>query len=151
MAAKLIITRGLPACGKSTFAEDFRVSYEALGLPCRVVTMDDIRTAIGAKFDDGDESIVQSVRDYTIREYLKKGYTVISADTNLAPHTFARIHGIAEWLCSEGTQVEIDVFDMTDVPLDVCLERNNQRWVRGDCKVPNQAIVKMHEKYLAKA
>lgn len=147
MPAKLIITRGLPGCGKSTRANEYAMEHaQDESEIVRVVTMDDIRVAVGAVFELGDESIVQSIRDFTIRAYLTKGYTVISADTNLAPRTFQHVTGLANFL-----EAPVEVWDMTDVPLQTCLDRNAERWLNGDRKVPNQAIVKMHEKYLAKA
>lgn len=145
MAAKLIITRGLPASGKSTKAASY-AAHPANEGKVRVVTMDDIRVAIGAQFEAGDEHIVQSVRDFTIREFLKKGYTVISADTNLNPKTFQRIDLIAD-----GLGVETEVWDFTDVPLSTCLTRNFERRQAGDLKVPNTAIIEMHERYIKKS
>lgn len=144
MAAKLIITQGLPASGKSTWAKEKKAELEAKGQKCRIVTMDDIREAIGAVFEDGDENIVQGIRNYTINKYLLRGYTVISADTNLHPRTLEQIKQLA---VEDGWEIQ----PFTHVPLDTCLSRNQVRWLQGDCKVPNQAIVKMHERYLAGA
>lgn len=148
MSAKLIITRGLPGCGKSTRAQAYLMEAAQRDEAARVVEMDRIREAIGSIFEAGDELIVQSIRDFTIREYLERGYTVISADTNLAPYTFDRVRSQASKV---NVVVEVEYWDMTDVPLQTCLDRNAERWLNGDRKVPNQAIVKMHEKYLAKA
>jgi predicted kinase len=137
---KLIITRGLPASGKSTWAEDLRrLAPNAV----RVVTMDDIRSASGAVFEAGDEPLVQVIRDTAIRQYLAKGYTVISADTNLHQYTFTRVRQLGR-----DAGVEVIVQDFTGVSLHTCLRRNQDRWLAGDHKVPDQAIIDMHEKYI---
>lgn len=144
MAGKLIITRGLPGSGKSTWADIYATRSENYDTT-RIVTMDDIRKAIGAQFAAGDESIVQSVRDFTIRQYLARGYTVISADTNLNPRTLQHIKDLAFQVMPD---IPVEIQDFTDVPLDTCLERNRRRWAMGDCKVPDAAIIEMHDKFL---
>ena len=149
--AKLTITRGLPASGKSTWAEEVRsADPDAV----RVVTMDDIRVAIGSRFDQGDESIVQSIRDFTIERYLEKGYHVISADTNLPDRVVNRLVQIAERSVDEGVRrcryltVPVEIKDFRDVPLEICLERNLERWYSGDRKVPDEAIISMHDRFV---
>ena len=146
---KLIITRGLPGCGKSTRALDYATRSENYDMT-RIVTLDDIRAALDTRFAAGDEPIAQSVRDFTIRRFLEKGYTVISADTNLNESVVNRLYNIASSVQAQtGIEIEVVEWDMTDVPLEVCLERNRVRWENGDFKVPDQAIIKMYEQYLA--
>jgi predicted kinase len=147
MAGKLIITRGLPASGKSTWAAQYAEEAAQMDEAVRIVTMDDIRTAIGAIFDAGDEPVVQSVRDYTIGQYLRMGYTVISADTNLNKKTFERIERIGLSARAD----EIVVQDFTDVPLETCIARNMKRQEQGDFKVPHFVIEEMHERYIKKS
>lgn len=151
MAGKLIITRGLPGSGKSTWAAAYAEEAAQRDEAVRIVTMDDIRAAIGAIFEAGDESIVQSVRDFTIREYLKMGYTVISADTNLNGSVLMRLYNIASRVTAFlelDTPIPVFEQDFTDVPLQVCLNRNQVRWNNGDRKVPNEAIESMYNRFL---
>lgn len=138
MAAKLIITVGLPCSGKSTWA----ANDIGRGYADRNVCMDDIRAFINAEFPD-DEGLVRSLRDTMIDNFLARGLTVISSDTNLSPKTQKRLREIAQ-----RHQADISTMYFTDVPLETCLERNAVRWANGDFKVPDQAIVKMHEQYL---
>lgn len=148
MAAKLTITRGLPASGKSTWAEEQRRA-DPEGV--RVVTLDDIRAAIGSSFEQGDEPIAQGIRDYTIRRYLEKGYHVISADTNLPERTVTRMKAICAQVDGpvlSGEWVVLEIKDFRDVPLEVCLARNTTRQVLGDYKVPHEAIESMHERFI---
>lgn len=140
MAAKLTITRGLPASGKSTWAEEQR---KADPENVRVVTLDDIRAAIGSSFEQGDEPIAQGIRDYTIRRYLEKGYHVISADTNLPERTVRKLSDIA-WNLNLHTEIQ----DFRDVPVELCLARNTTRHTLGDFKVPHEAIESMYDRFI---
>ena len=141
MSAKLTITVGLPASGKSTWAETVRVNNPD---GVRVVCRDDIREFLHANFEQGDERVVVAVRDTAIRGFLDKGYHVVSADTNLDAKTRKRLRSIADYA---GADFEIQ--DFRDVPLEVCLTRNTERHERGDLKVPNTAIVDMHSRFVA--
>jgi hypothetical protein len=150
--AKLTITRGLPASGKSTWAEDVRSADPE---NVRVVTMDDIRVAIGSSFEQGDEPIVQSIRDFTIRRYLEKGYHVISADTNLpersVKHFYRLVAGVEETLDIPLGEIDVQTKDFRDVDLHTCLARNTLRHTLGDMKVPHESIVSMHERFIKNA
>lgn len=150
MAGKLIITRGLPGSGKSTWADIYATRSENYDTT-RVVTLDDIRKALDLRHQNGDEPIAQSVRDFLIRRFLEKGYTVISADTNLNEGVVNRLYNIAANVTAQlslDTPIEVEEQDFRDVPLATCLERNKRRWAMGDCKVPDEAIRQMHERYL---
>ncbi|TXH43265.1 MAG: hypothetical protein E6Q97_34345 [Desulfurellales bacterium] len=143
--AKLTITRGLPASGKSTWAEAQRLADPT---NTRVVTLDDIRAAIGSSFEQGDEPLAQGIRDYTIRKYLEKGYHVISADTNLPERVVGHLRKLAVQAETAEVGIPVEIKDFRDVPLETCLERNNDRHARGDFKVPNEAIVSMYERFI---
>ena len=150
MAGKLIITRGLPGSGKSTWADIYATRSENYDTT-RIVTLDDIRKALDLRYENGDEPIAQSVRDFLIRSFLEKGYTVISADTNLNESVVNRLYNIASRVTAYlelDTPIPVIEQDFTDVPLETCLERNRRRWAMGDCKVPDDAIVSMHERYI---
>lgn len=114
--------------------------------------MDDIRSAIGAVFDDGDEPIVQSIRDYTIRRYLERGYHVISADTNLPERVVKRLRKLAELAAEDAdkpySEIEVVEQDFRNVSLTVCLARNHDRHARGDFKVPQEAIESMYSRFI---
>lgn len=140
MTGHLIITRGLPCSGKSTWA----ANHVDRGDADRIVCMDDIRVFLNAEFPN-DEGLVKDMRDLMIRNYLSRGLRVVSSDTNLSPKALNRLIQIAE-----SQHVGWEIEDFTHVPLKTCLERNDERWRNGDFKVPNQAIVKMYDTYLAK-
>lgn len=130
----LTITIGLPASGKSTWAECLRSAFPDR---VRIVNRDDIRAMTGARFEDGDEPSVARIRDEIIDEFLVHGYDVICSDTNISPKVRRRLAGLAKHRKADYTET---VFN---TPLDVCLARNAARWEAGDCKVPDTAIIAM--------
>lgn len=145
MAGKLIMTKGLPASGKSTWAseqlkhDEFRRDAGAHTLV--VVTKDDIRNELFKKDWNFDkEKEVLRIRDFRISEALSKGLTVISADTNLAPKHETRLREIAK---KYKAVFEIKD-DFLDVPLHVCIERDKGR----DDSVGEKVIKEMAEQFL---
>lgn len=136
----LTITIGLPGSGKSTWGETLRMSHPDR---VRIVNRDDIRAANGTRFEDGDEDYVAQVRDFMVDRLLVVGYDVICTDTNLSPKVRRRLAQVAKT-----RKAEVIETSFLHVPLDVCIERNNVRWARGDTKVPNSAIVRMYEDFV---
>jgi len=137
----LTITIGLPGSGKSTWGEQMRQKYPDR---IRIVNCDDIRASNGTQHAQGDQGYVVKVRDYMIDELLKLGYDVICTDTNVSPKTRRRLAQIAKHRKSEFIETSF-----LHVPLQTCLDRNTVRWQNGDRKVPNSAIVSMHEEFTA--
>jgi len=133
----LTVTVGLPASGKSTWGAQMLADHPDR---VRIVNRDDIRAILGTRFDDGDEPVVARIRDFMVDELLKLGYDVISTDTNLSPKVRRRLSQIAKTRKAEYTETSF-----LHVPLETCLERNMDRWVAGDRKVPDSAIRRMHD------
>lgn len=129
--AKIILTKGLPASGKSTFSK--KVVEESGGRMIRV-NKDEIRSMLGGELK---ESLVVNIRDSVIRNALDKGFDVIVDDTNLNP-----IHEISiREKFGHVADVEIVYFD---VPLEVCLHRNALR----ANPVPENFIHSQYKKYV---
>jgi len=137
----LLITRGLPGCGKTTFARE----WVAADREHRArVNRADIR----AMLDHGEfvkgvtEPRVLAARDAAILSLLAKGVDAICDDTNLPQRTARDLAKLAK-----RSGAEFTVIDLTDVPLETCLKRNAGR---GDKHpVPEEAIRDMHARYLA--
>jgi len=133
---KMIICKGLPASGKSTFAKDL-VAKDA-GIVR--VNRDEIRTMVhNDKWSQSREKTTVAVRDAAIKAAFDAGLSVISDDTNLAPSVEAGLRAIAK---TYGAQVEIK--DFTDVPLKTCIERDMKR----ERTVGKKVIVDMYDKYI---
>lgn len=119
--AKLIITRGLQGSGKTTRAK----AWVAEDPTHRArVNRDDLRRMVHNGFWDGDntEKLIVRLRDTMIRTALKMGQDVVSDDTNLPSRTVRDLIKLAEL-----SGAEYEIWDMTDVPVEVCIERDAQR------------------------
>ncbi len=136
--ALLVICRGLPASGKSTFALE-QVAKRP-GQTIRV-NRDDIRASVhgGGKWSKGKEKITTVIRDAMIHEGLTSGLTVISDDTNLAPHVVEHLKTLAK---ANGANVEIK--DFTDVTPEECIKRDLAR----DRTVGAEVIMRMFNDHL---
>lgn len=144
--AKLIIARGLPASGKSTYARAW-VAED----PVRRarVNRDDLRAMahnsafiVQTDSQPGTERAIQAARDAAITALLKRGMDVVSDDTNLVSRTVRDLRRLAVL-----AGAEFEIVDLTDVPLDECLRRNALR--EGVARVPEDRIRDMHARYIA--
>ena len=118
--AKLIMTRGLPASGKSTFAREQVAKGQGR---TKAVTKDDLRAMLDdGKFSREREKFVEEVQRLIIEAGLNRGYTMIAADTNLAPRQEERLRDMGK-----GIYTEFVVQDFTDVPLEECIKRDQNR------------------------
>jgi predicted kinase len=128
---KIILTYGLPASGKTTWAEQFAIENNYTNI-CK----DDIRLANPTY----KEKKVIIERDLKTRESLSSGKSAIWSDTNLNP-----IHKkMAEEIAKE-FNATVEIKDFSDVPLEECLKRDIHRGVKA---VGDQVIKKMYYEYL---
>lgn len=136
----LVITRGLPGCGKTTHAR----AWVAEDREHRArVNRDDIRSML----DDGTwvkgitEARVLAARDALILGLLSKGLDVICDDTNLPQRTARDLARLAK-----RARAGFEVVDLTGVPWAECIQRDA---ARADKKpVGGPVIVDMYERYL---
>ena len=121
---KLIIAKGLPASGKSSWADEYIKENPNF----IKVEKDQIRKN-GELFKDGkyvhkrgDEAIVLKERDRLIREALRQGKSVISSDTNLVQKHITQLTNIAKQ-----NKAKVEVKSFLDVPLKELIERDQKR------------------------
>lgn len=137
---KVIICKGLPASGKSTWA---REQCERAGF--KRINKDDLRRMLdNGQFSRANEKTVEESRDALLLELLGEQHNVIIDDTNFDPRHEARIREVARLV--KGVDVEVKFFD---VPLHECLARNALR-TEAEGKVPPSVIKNMHRKWLWK-
>lgn len=138
----LIITKGLPGCGKSTWAKKCVLEDEAVGLKTVRVNRDSIRSML--HFDlwsKENEKLTVIARNTLISTLLAHKVNVICDDTNLDPSVVAELTVIGR------SHKHAVVFkDFTDVPLHVCIDRDANR--EGKARVGAKVILDMHAKYL---
>lgn len=138
----LIITTGLPASGKTTWAEQYQKDHPNTVIVCK----DDIRAEFektGWTWSPENEKAVIKERDKRIAFGLVQSpdACVISADTNFGKHV-ERLENLAK---NVGASVEMK--DFTSVPVEVCVTRDAKR-VKP---VGEQVIRDMYEKYVESA
>lgn len=138
--AKLTITIGLAGCGKSFWARAQKEANPAIVL----VEKDTIRAAFEekgwARSRDNEKDVLKE-RDKQIVFALMEGKDVIESSTNLALKHQNRLRQIAIQ-CMAGFELK----DFTDVPVEVCIERDNARV--GKARVGRDVIVQMAKTYL---
>jgi len=135
MPSKLIMTKGLPGSGKSTWAKQM---VEESGF--KRVNKDDLRAMIdGGKWSKANEKFILNIRDRIVQHALLARHNIIVDDTNLHPKHEENLRAEAK---SNGAEFKIK--DFTDVPLQTCIERDLLRQV----SVGKDVILKMHREFL---
>jgi tRNA uridine 5-carbamoylmethylation protein Kti12 len=134
--AIIYASKGLPGCGKTTAARKVIENDPAIVRANR----DDIRFMMFGKYWGVDEDAVTFVQYSIIDAALRAGKDVYVDDTNLSPIAQENLLNAARAV--EGTQ--IIWHDHTDVPLCVCIERDDGR----ERKVGPEVIRSMWERYL---
>ncbi len=133
---RLLITRGLPASGKTTFAHKLQPQVVR-------VNRDDLRRMLhGSRlFSQWSEGQVTHAQRAAVEALLRAHADVIVDDTNLRART---VKDWAELAARFGASFE--VHDFTDVPLEECLRRDAERDAQD--RVGEDALRRMHERYL---
>jgi predicted kinase len=142
---ELLILRGLPASGKSTFAkawvEEDRKRRARVNRDLFRQMLDD-----GIYVSGVTEGRVIDAEHGAIQRLLKKGVSVIVDDTNLPRRTVRDLARIAAGLSNPGQLVKWSLADhFLEVPLEVCIERDAKRLH----SVGETVIRDMHARYIA--
>lgn len=115
---KLIITKGLPASGKSTWAKKMVDDHKY-----KRINRDSLREMIdNGKWSGKNEKRIVDAEERLAELYLESGCNVIIDDTNLSPSIIEHWENFA---IDGGYNFEIKNF--TDVPLDECIRRDQKR------------------------
>lgn len=145
--SRLLIARGLPASGKSTFATEW--VREDLANRVRI-NRDTLRTMMHAgEFIKGvTEAEILKARNALIETFLKAGKDVVVDDTNLPHRTVKELVRLA---VKRGAAWEI--VDFTGVDVEECVQRDRHRadWSDpgySDGYVGEEVIRDMHNRFL---
>jgi predicted kinase len=134
----LIMTKGLPGSGKSTWAKEY-VLKSAPGSVVRV-NKDDLRMMLHAdRWKAKTEDDIVRARDALVETFLLRGESVIVDDTNFNPVHERRLRVLAE---RHGAQFEIE--DFTHVPLHTCIVRDLKR----EKSVGTEVIRRLYDQYV---
>lgn len=135
----VILLKGLPACGKSTWAKE---QIQANPGRYKRISKDDLRAMLDNNvWSKHNEQFILKVRDALILAALQEGFHVLVDDTNLHPKHLTTIRELVKG------QATVEVQDFTHVPLEVCLERDRHR----QNYVGEQAIRAMYRDFLQPA
>ena len=131
--ASLEIVRGVPGCGKSTYAATTGKS---------VINRDSIRKMLFGSEDafGVDEELVTEIQNTLLKHYLSKDYDVIVDNTNIE---WQHVKALAAIAHQYGADVKITVLD---VGLEEALRRNADRATLGGRFVPVSVIENMYER-----
>lgn len=137
----LIITRGLPACGKSTAAAAW-VGHDP---QWRVrINRDDLRRMGHGGYlgSDAQEAIISGIQLNGVRAALAHGTDVVADDTNLPEVSVRMFAGIAQQM-----DADFEIWDFRNVPLEVCIARDAARDALD--RVGEQVIRDKYDKHIA--
>lgn len=137
MNNKLLMLKGLPSSGKSTFCKE-----ELIPKGWKRVNKDELRAMIDdSKHSKSNEKEIIEARDLIIIHFLDNNYNVVVDDTNFSPIHAETLAEIAEHCDAEFEE------KFFDVPLGECIDRDSKR---GDKSVGADVINKMYERYIYK-
>ncbi|MGH1383790.1 AAA family ATPase [Kordia sp.] len=136
---KIIILKGIPASGKSTYAK--KLIADSPGMYKRI-NRDSLRAMLdNGHFSKGNEKFIKRTRDFLIKEALIHGKHVIVDDTNLDKSNLERIQQIAAAYREEtGHQVKVEEKIM-EIDVDEAIARDAKR----ENPVGREVILKMHK------
>ena len=130
---KLLMLRGLPGSGKTTFARQLVDDGWVR------VNKDDLRKMLhNSVFSKANEAFILSLRDEIIIRALVNGKNVVVDDTNLDPKYAIQLESIALEFLSDYEE------KFFDTPVEECVRRNYLR----DEQVPEKVIWDMYHRYL---
>lgn len=123
-----LILRGLPGCGKSTFAKQLVTENPG---KWKRINKDDMRAMLdGVEWDRRGEYLLAKICEDMAWKCLWTGYNVVSDNTNLNPDhiksAMKLINQAREVEKMEPTQFQLKVLDFV-TPIEVCIERDALR------------------------
>lgn len=138
---KMILTRGLPGSGKSTWAENL-VAQDSTYVRAN---RDSLRLMMYGKpvLSSTQETYVTVAQHGMVENALKAGLNVVVDDTNFFPRGVRNLLKIAQKY-----DTEVEFKDFTDVPVEVCIARDQARGIKGGAWVGYDVIQRMHDRYL---
>lgn len=138
---KIIICRGLPGSGKTTWAKNY-IKQNVFSNIIRV-NRDDIRKMFGISYNEFAERFVKEIEKDVITKALNAGYDVIVDDTNIYPSGAELIKKAIEESVFETVPIQFQNF--FDTPIETCLERQESR--NEDERVPEQRLRQFYDYY----
>lgn len=151
-ARTLYVFRGLPGSGKTTRALEMLATAAACGYRLARVNRDCLRDQLhpGAYQGERTERAVTVAQRAQVWALLRSGWSVVVDDTNLRTDRLRALRWIA-WFA----RANVQIIDLTGVPLEECIARDAQRPVTypdgpWDGAQTTEAVIRdMHSRHLA--
>ena len=132
----LIILKGLPASGKTTWSKN-KIDKNP-GMYKRI-NKDDLRSMMdNGKYSKHNEQLILDIRDYMIVKSLGMGFHVIVDDTNLHSKHEDRIKRLVSNLAT------VKIKDFTNIPPEICIKRDLKR----SNSVGKDVIMNMYNQFI---
>lgn len=138
---KIIICRGLPGSGKTTWAKDY--VQRNIFNPAVRVNRDDIRKMLAITYNTLTEEFVKGMERDMITNALNFGFDVVVDDTNIYTSAAELIVAAIEQSSWETVRVEFKSF--FDTPIETCEDRQMERSPQE--RVPDYRIRQLMDYY----
>lgn len=135
--SKIIALQGVPASGKTTWANEFVKNKK----DWVIVSRDAIREASGNYWVPEREDYITKVEFSQIKTALEENLNVIIDDTNLNPKTIEKLKNLAE-----ECKVEIE-FKLFKISYEEALARDEERRKKGKRAVGKQTLRSFFKRY----
>lgn len=137
---KIILVRGIPASGKSTWARKWaEEDPEHRVRICR----DDIRRGLGKYWVVSRETLVRRIKECSIYQSLDLDYDIVIDDMNLNQSDVESVQKIARLY----PNCKVEFKDFLDVPLSECIKRDKERENPIGAGIITSIFNKYKEKY----
>lgn len=128
---KVIMMKGLPGSGKSTYSKQLIKDYPG---QYKRISKDDLRNMLdNGRWSKANEKLILALRDIILSRAMIEGFSVIIDDTNLAPKHEEHIRQLvearnkAEKLNETKVQHSFEIKDFNDISLEECIKRDQKR------------------------
>lgn len=137
---ELIITRGLPGSGKSTYASEYVATHKNFvhiekDIIRREIFKDDWQNHV---LNRDSEIIILHVQFERIIKYLREGKNIIVANTHLDDRYLPVFYEL-----SHSLNLKLTIKDLRDVPLQVCIDRDAKRNIKSMLSISS-----LYDKYI---
>lgn len=141
---KIIITKGLPGSGKSTWAKKFARQHHTF----KRINRDDLRAMIDdSEWSEGKEKFIREARNTLLLLAIQDGYSVILDETFLIPKAQNEIYElIQEIVATFDIDIDVTVKEF-DTSVEECIKRDALRV--GKARVGEAVIRNFYNKYVA--
>lgn len=137
---EVVILRGPPASGKTTYAKKWVTVTPNRGR----VSRDDIRLSMFGRYWDVDEQLVTKIQDAQIEALLSAGKDVIVDATNLRARN---VKALMQLAVKHDATVRFQDFN---IPYELAVFRDGQRLARGERAVGPKVIKSFFDRFIRK-